>query len=192
MNFTRIGASLLVALWSVLLVAILPTGTTAADKDDLAIALAGGKLTMKAPKDWIRKKPRTRIVEHEFAVTAVKGDKINGRVTFMRAGGGVEANIQRWMNQFTQPDGKLTKERTVIKKLKIAGQQVRWVDIRGTYKDRRGPVAPAVLRKDYRMLGAIIGVKDLGDYFVKLYGPRRTISDSEKSFEGLIKSLRVK
>ena len=49
---------------------------------DLAIALAGGKVTMTAPEGWEKKKPRVRIIAYEFSAPAAKGDKIAARITF--------------------------------------------------------------------------------------------------------------
>src|SRR5450432_3402808 len=49
------------------------------------------------------------MVEHEFAIPASKGDSADGRLTVMAAGGGIDANIDRWYGQFTQPDGASTR-----------------------------------------------------------------------------------
>jgi hypothetical protein len=42
------------------------------------------------------------------------------------------------------------------------------------------------------MLGAIIATRSLGDYFIKLTGPERTIAENEKAFLDMIESLRSK
>ncbi len=156
------------------------------------IDLAGGKLELTAPPNWMRKQPKVRIIEHEFAVPAVEGDTGDGRVTIMGAGGGVQANIDRWLGQFSQPDGGSTKERAKVEKLSVDGQDVHLVDISGTFKDQRGPVAPAVERPKYRMLAAIIPTNGRGDYFIKFYGPERTVAENEKAFLAMIKSLEQK
>jgi hypothetical protein len=154
--------------------------------------LASGKLELTAPANWVRKQPRTRIVQYEFAIPAAKGDPINGRLTVMAAGGGVEANIERWFGQFTQPDGSSTKKRGKVKTKQVAGQDVHLVDISGTFKDQRGPVAPAVQRPKYRMLAAIIETQSAGDYFVKFYGPEKTVAENEKAFFNMIDRLEQK
>jgi hypothetical protein len=154
--------------------------------------LAGGKLELTAPATWQRKQPKTRIVEHEFAIGASKGDPADGRLTVMGAGGGVQANVERWYGQFTQPDGGSTKERAKVKKIHVGGQDVTLVDISGTFRDQPGPVAPVVERPKYRMLAAIIETKSLGDYFIKFYGPQRTVTDNEKAFLEMIDSLESK
>ena len=132
------------------------------------------------------------IIEHEFAIPAAKGDAADGRMTVMGAGGGIEANIERWYGQFTQPDGGSTRERAKVKKIKAGGQDVHLVDISGTFKDQRGPAAPAAERPKYRMLAAIIVTQSLGNYFVKLYGPERTVADQEKAFVTMIEGLTHK
>jgi hypothetical protein len=156
------------------------------------VKLAGGKLQLTAPASWTRKRPATAIVEHEFAVAPVKGDEAEGRLTIMAAGGGVDANIERWFGQFTQPDGGSTRDRAKVKQIKAGGENVHLVDVSGTFKDQRGPMAPAVERPKFRMLAAIIETKSLGNYFIKFYGPERTIADNEKAFATMIEGLEHK
>jgi hypothetical protein len=171
--------------------AVLGSALVEAQDSPATINLAGGELRLKAPASWTRKRPQTSIVEHEFAAAPSKGDTAEGRMTIMAAGGGVEANVDRWIGQFTQPDGASTKDRAKIKKIKVAGEDVHLVDISGTFKDQRGPVAPAVERPKYRMLGAIIATKS-GSYFLKFYGPERTIADNESAFVGMVEGLEHK
>ena len=147
------------------------------------------KLT--APEGWVSKQPRTKIVEHEFAVPAVKGDELDGRVTVMGAAGSIDANIERWHKQFTQPDGSATKDKAKVEKKKIAGQEVIVVDISGNYMDSPGPQAPGVERKDYRMLAAIVQTKN-GNVFIKFYGPQKTVTESAAGFNKMLDSLQSK
>lgn len=156
------------------------------------ILLGDGKVSMQSPAAWQSKKPRTNIVDFEFAIPAIEGDKIDGRVTVMGAGGSIEANVGRWVGQFVQPDRTPTLKRTQREKIEIAGQQVHLVDITGNYRDQpRGPFGPTVKREKYRMLAAIIVTDKLGQYFVKAVGPRRTIAANEDAFKKMIKSLAV-
>ena len=140
----------------------------------------------------MRKQPKTRIVEHEFAIPVVGGDEIEGRFTVMGAGGGVDANIQRWLGQFTQPDGSSTKEKSKVQKMQINGVEVHYVDIAGDFKDQPGPFAPAVTRENYRMLGAIIVTEKAGMHFLKLYGPKATVSGQEEPFKQMLNGLKVR
>ena len=156
------------------------------------IELAKGKLVLPAPAAWKRVKPRVKIIEVEIQVPPAENERIPGRITMMAATGSIKANIQRWMGQFKQPDAKSTREKAKVDELKIDGLTVHVVDISGTYLDRRGPFAPATERRDYRMLGAIIQTKKAGNYFVKFYGPEKTVAENEKAFFNMIDRLEQK
>ena len=150
-----------------------------------------GKFKITAPAEWKQQQPKSRILAYEFSAPAAEGDKTDGRMTVMAAGGSVEDNINRWYGQFTQPDGGSTKDKAKVEKRTIAGQEVHIVDLSGTFKDQAGPFAPAVEREKYRMLAAII-VTEEANFFVKFYGPQRTIAEEEKAFRGMINSLSAK
>ncbi|HEY4310248.1 MAG TPA: hypothetical protein VGN12_12430 [Pirellulales bacterium] len=152
----------------------------------------GGAFQLNSPETWVSREPRTRIVEHEFAVPKAEGDDQDGRVTVMGAGGGVAANIDRWYQQFSQPDGSNTKERAKVEKKEIGGQSVTIVDLSGTYTDRPAPMAPGVERPNYRMLGAIIETKQNGNHFIKFYGPERTVTANAEAFRKMLDSIRQK
>lgn len=163
-----------------------PAAEKAAEPGDRTIVL-GETLRMTAPERWVPKRPAMRMIAYELAVPAVEGDAQDGRVTVMTAGGTVEANIERWAGQFSQPDGAATKPKTETKT--VAGQEVHLVDLAGTYKDARGPFAPAVERHGYRMLAAIIPTAE-GAYFVKFYGPTKTVSENEGAFRSMIEGMK--
>ena len=176
------------------LLAFLTTAAQSAD-EERTITLADGKLTLQSPANWVRKEPKVRIIEHEFAVEGKKGQDA-GRVTIMGAGGSIQQNIDRWIGQFSQPDGKKSKEKAKTEKKKIAGLEIHIVDIAGTYKDApAGPFAggKTIERENYRMLAAIIpGGPSVGNYFIKFYGPADVVKENEKAFHAMIESLTKK
>jgi hypothetical protein len=113
-------------------------------------------------------------------------------MTVMGAGGTVEANIDRWYGQFTQPDGKPTKDKATTKKIDVAGCKVTLVDIPGTYKDSPGgPFAggQTVERPDYRMLAAIVETGDQGNHFLKFYGPAATVGKHAAGFQKMVEGM---
>ena len=154
-----------------------------------------GKIEFKAPAGWAKKTPKSRIIEVEYEIPAAKGDELAGRLTVMGAGGSIEANIDRWIGQFVQPGGGDSKDKAKIEKLKVSGQDVQMVDISGTYKDSPGgPLAggKTVDRENYRMIAAIVQTKSEGNYFLKFYGPKATVTENEKAFRDLVDSMQVK
>jgi len=174
-----------------------PRTVRADEKSDHKIDVADGKIVFTAPASWDRKTPRVKFIEHEFAVPAAKGDSEDGRVTVMGAGGSVEANVDRWIGQFKQPDGSETKNVVpeADRKQRIAGLEVQMIDLAGTYHDNPTPFAPnskAVDRDDYRMLAAIVVAPKLGNYFIKFYGPKQTVGDHAEEFKKMIAGLELK
>lgn len=148
-----------------------------------------GKLAFTAPAAFARQQPRSQIVAYEFSTKPAEGDKQAGRLTVMISGGGVEQNIARWYGQFTQPDGKETKDRAKTEKKEIAGETAHFVDIAGTYDDKPGPFAPGVKRENYRMLAAIVPSAE-GLVFFKFYGPEKTVAAGADDFRKFIESAK--
>ena len=172
----------------------IPAVMQAADEApaDTTFTVADGKMTFKAPAGWVKKMPRSRIVEVEFEIPAAKDDTAAGRLTMMGAGGEVQANIDRWVGQFKQEDGSDTKAK--VEKLTVADCEVHYVDLSGTYMDNPAPFsgAKAIPRDNYRQLSVIILNKKVGNYFLKFYGPKATVAENEKAFRDLVGSLTVK
>lgn len=180
--------------------------THAQDAAAKTIELAGGKIVLPVPKEWKKEEPKSRIVQYEFSAPAAKeGEPAKdaeakpadlARITIMGAGGGVEANLDRWYTQFEQPKGGSTKEKAKLDKFEAGGQTVHYVDVSGSFKDSMGagPFSgkPAVLRENYRMLGAIIMTEDLGEYFIKITGPEELLGELDESFKAMLKELKTK
>lgn len=160
------------------------------------ISLADGKLVLQGPKSWQVKRPSSGIVEFEFAIPKAEGDETDGRMTVMGAGGSIDANVDRWLGQFRDSDGKpLGKDAAKTDKREIAGMNVVVVDMAGTYIDKPGgPFAPgpSVERENYRMLAAIVQTKGAGNYFFKFYGPEKTVAANEKPFLQMLETLKSK
>ncbi len=145
---------------------------------------------LKVPGDFKRTKPANRIIEHEFQAKAGEGDDVKtARVTFMAAGGDVEANIQRWKGQFS--GGKEEEQKT--EEMKLGQWQVHVVDVTGSYGERTGggPFAPGrvVQRQGYAMTGAILVHPAGRKYFVKMIGPAEVVKANRKAFVGMIKTI---
>jgi hypothetical protein len=170
---------------------------TEAGPETRVFTIADGGFSLRAPAGWQRVQPKSGIVETEFAIpsegAAADGAPAQpGRMTVMGAGGTVQANIDRWYGQFTQPDGSETKTKATTKKLDLAGCKVTLVDIPGTYKDSPGgPFAGgrAVDRPDYRMLAAIVETPDRGNHFLKFYGPAKTVAAHADGFRTMVEGM---
>jgi hypothetical protein len=104
-------------------------------------------------------------------------------------GGSVDANLDRWISQFLQADGKPSKAAAKIAKRAIHGIPVTTVDVSGAYTGMAGPTAqqgPAV--SGYRMLGAIAEGPQ-GSIFFKFTGPAKTVAANQAAFDKMLASL---
>lgn len=105
-------------------------------------------------------------------------------------GGSVEANLDRWIGQFLQADGKASKAAAKIAKRSIHGFQVTTVDVSGAYTGMGGPTAqPGPAMPGYRMLGAIVEGPQ-GSIFIKFTGPAKTIGTNQPAFDKMLASLQ--
>jgi hypothetical protein len=187
----------------VLLLGVLVTLTAsfakAQDAKTTTVELADGKITLVAPQEWVKGQPKSNIVQYEFSAPKVEDkDKDKAaRITFTASGGTIEANIDRWYTQFEQADKSSTKDKAKVEKFDAGGQTIHWVDIPGTFKDTMGagPFAPSkapTMRENYRMLGAIIETKGMGNHYVKITGPADTVEKLAEGFKKMLKELKVK
>jgi hypothetical protein len=172
-----------------------PAGETTekAAPEPIKVVVAGGNIQFTASGKWKPVTPRSRMLESELQIPKVGDDENNGRLTIMGAGGDIDANINRWKGQFTQPNGSDTSDKTKVEEKKIADQTVHMVDITGTFLDSvGGPMSgKKVERTNYRMLAAIIETDANGKYFVKFYGPKATVDKNAKAFKKMIESLKM-
>jgi hypothetical protein len=101
-------------------------------------------------------------------------------------GGGLDANLQRWMGEF-QP-----LEKHDIRKLKPGGFETTRILARGNYvaHSMRSAEAPGE-KPDWALLGAIVSGPS-GDVFFKLTGPAATVDAAVKDFDGMLGSMKKK
>ncbi len=142
---------------------------------------AGGELRVAAPEGWVVVQPKVSMIQAEFALPHVEGDKKDGRLTVMAAGGTVEMNVDRWRGQFSDLKDKPVEE------IDVSGTKVTLVDLSGTFNEQRG-MGPVTQRPAYRMLAAILETPD-GLLFVKGYGPESTMAKYAKDFRPFVESL---
>jgi hypothetical protein len=190
-------AFFMAAMGSLGLLAGMRTASAQEPAQGPAFTIADGSLSLEAPEGFVRVRPSSGMVEIEFGIPSEgKGEDgaelPPGRMTVMGAGGSIQANIDRWCGQFTQPDGGDTKDKTVTKTFKVAGATVTMVDIQGTYLDQPGgPFAggKTIQRPGYRMLAGIVETPDAGNYFLKFYGPAVTVEKHAEGFKKMLESM---
>jgi hypothetical protein len=106
-------------------------------------------------------------------------------------GGSVQANLDRWVAQMTQPDGRDSKDVATIAERQVAGLKITTLDVSGTFDGGMGPMMAhkPEPQPDQRMLGAIADGPQ-GPVFFKLVGPQATVAAAEPAVRVLVGSLK--
>ena len=129
-----------------------------------------------------------------YSTPPAEGDSEPGEVAVFyfgpQEGGTVDANVNRWFNQFDQEDGRATSEVAERETIEVDGMRVTLVRASGTYNAAAGPMAPrADLRPGYRLIGAIAEGPE-GAVFFKFTGPDRSVLEQEANFALLVDSIQ--
>lgn len=154
---------------------------------------AGG-LTWQASKPLESQPPASAMRAAEYKV-AGEGPDMDATLTVYYfgagQGGSVQSNLDRWIGQFSQPDGKSSQEAASITKVKSGAIPVTKLDLRGNYAGGMAPMmgqSPKPL-EDQRLLGAIAEGPE-GSVFFKLIGPSKTVASAESAFNDLVASIK--
>lgn len=156
-----------------------------------ANAETAGGLSWTAPAGWKSQPQQMRAAN--YVIPAAGADSEGGEcgVYFFGSGqgGGVEANVQRWIGQFRAPDGGPADGLAKRSNETINGVKVTTVDVTGTYMFKAFPMArEATPKPGYRMLAAIAEGPE-GPIFFKLTAPKATADAAERDFRRMLGAL---
>jgi hypothetical protein len=159
----------------------------------LVQAQPSGRLTFTAPDGWHSRPASSGMRVAEFILPKAAGDPEDGDLVlyfFGGQGGDVEANVNRWLGQMEQPDGKPSKDRATRESKTINGLAVTVLDITGTYVAEVRPGSTERFNKPgFRMRTAVVQTPR-GPHFVKMVGPAKTIARWNEAFAGFLASLK--
>lgn len=159
----------------------------------MLIALLAAGLTFTTPDGWQQGKPESSMRVAEFTLPRADGDAEDAQLVlyfFGGQGGSVDANIQRWVGQIQQADGKPSS--AVAKKITrtVNGLSVTLLDVSGTYVAETAPGSSVHNNKpNYRLRAGVVETPN-GPYFIKLTGPAKTIATMDRAFEKFVSSLK--
>jgi hypothetical protein len=172
-----------------------PTGGTTESAASTPTELAGAALNSAGGVKWtpparwqVKPGDGMRLVTYLVPAASGDGEGAECPVFFFGPGdgGGVQANIDRWIGQFKQPDGRNSKEVARQKTETINGFKVTIVDVTGTFSG--GTMTAGGDKAGSRLLGAIVEGPQSSIFF-KLIGPARTVTAAESEFQSLLRSL---
>ncbi len=141
------------------------------------------------PASWRRVDPKSSMRKASYAIPKAKGDPEDGELHLFyfgpKFGGGVDANVDRWLAQF--PD--TPRDQAKRSDREVGGHKQTLVEIeRGLFMSGP-PMGKKVPKKDFALLGAIVS-SPTGHYFFKMTGPMATVKAARKDFIGLLDSIK--
>lgn len=144
----------------------------------VALGLPRGGLTFDAPDGWRALTPTSSMRYAEFELPRADGDAEAASLIvyyFGGSGGGVDANLERWLGQMVQPDGRASRDVAETRTFESGGLPITHLTVGGTYVAEIRPGAPGRYEKPgFTLQAAVVETPD-GPYFVKLVGPARTV-----------------
>jgi hypothetical protein len=158
-----------------------------------AAAVSNAGLEFSPSAGWISEPPSSSNRQAQYRLPRTEGDPEDAELAiyhFPGGGGTPQANVERWIGQFTRPDGSPASDTVNITHKSIRGIPVTVVDVSGTFagsmmtmQKNRGSKA------NFRLLGAIAEAGN-GLWFVKLTGPAKTVAKWQSSFESFLESIK--
>jgi hypothetical protein len=159
----------------------------------LAAYLIAAGLTFTTPQGWQSSKPGSSMRVAEFTLPRAAGDTEDAQLViyyFGGSGGSVDANIDRWVGQIQQPDGKPSGAAAKKQSRTFNGLAVSLVDVDGTYVAETAPGSTERHNKpNFRLRAGVVQTPN-GPYFIKLTGPARTVTAWDRAYDQFLSSLR--
>lgn len=155
-----------------------PTAPASRPTEPYTKSMAGYRFTV--PADWEAQPPKSEFVLGEFSIPGEGGP---ARLTLSSAGGGIEANLDRWRGQVQRgPKDPEPRE----SEIEFDGTKGTLLELAGTYSDMFSGGSPT---RDWRMLGVAVPIGGT-NYFLKLTGPAGTVDPRRDEFVKFVTSAR--
>ena len=168
-----------------------PTGiqfTLAADRDTIA------GISFRPVEQWVEL-PASGMRKAQWMYGPLEDEKDSAVCVVYyfgpTSGGGVQANLDRWINQMSLHDGRNPKEAAIQYTLDIDGMTAHVLSLYGTYNESMSPMQTgnAVAHENYRMV-AVIFEGPQGSVFFKLTGPDYTARAMIEGFMPMMNDVK--
>jgi len=146
-----------------------------------AVEAKVGPLTLTVPGEWRSLAIKSPMRKAQWALPAAAG-AADADLTVFHFGaqaGSLQANLDRWKNQFQQAPADNATTTTVARK----GQSpITVLEVAGTYVAEKTPGGgERYQEKDWRLLAAVVETGD-GAFYFKLVGPAATVAKWKDAF----------
>jgi hypothetical protein len=168
--------------------AIAPQAPAHAEAD----SRSAGELVFTPAPGWTVETPSSAMRKGQYRLPRAESDSEDASLVvyyFGGQGGSVQANIDRWVGQFEQPDGRASQDVLRSSLRRVNGMDATEIELSGTYVAETSPGSGERLRKEgWRMLAVILQAKE-GPYYLKLVGPEATVARWEQSFRAFVDAV---
>lgn len=137
-------------------------------------------LAYELPEGW-KKEATSQFRTLNFSF----GGDGEGECYVSRAGGGLEANLNRWRGQMGLAAAS-AEDFQALPKRKLFGMEATYAELDGEFK-AMGAAEP---KPNYRMVGLVLSLPDVS-FFVKMTGPKELVIANEGSFSKFCESLKL-
>jgi hypothetical protein len=154
--------------------------------------VALGPFSLQVPAGWQEKPSTSSMRAAQFELPASSGTAELIVYYFGESGAGtVRDNIDRWLDQFKQEDGKSSRDAAQIEQIQVAGQDTSLVSVSGRYVAAAMPGGEPQDKPNQSLLAAIV-TSPHGPYYFRLIGDAAAVSAHTAEFRQLLASLKLR
>lgn len=168
-----------------------PAQPSAASSGQQTAAIGG--ITWDVPEGWTATPVRSAMRKAQYTLTAETAGEAGELVVFYFGpgeGGTVDANIDRWINQFRDAAGNPPAgDRVRRESFESNGFRVSVVETEGRYDPGSMGPGPRGPQDGYKLVGAVVETPQ-GPWFFKATGPAATIDTHRDRVFALLRSVR--
>lgn len=149
-----------------------------------------GGLTFNRPDGWLYEHPASAMRRAELGVRDTAGTA--GLVVYFfgnQGAGSAQANVERWVGQFKNPDGSPLVDVQPVKR-KVAGFRVTQVEVAGTYIGGMGAGSQVAEQPGQRMIATIVNTRS-GPYYFKFLGADKVVTENRQALEAVFQSMKA-
>jgi len=148
-----------------------------------------GAIAFKVPANWEAQPPKSTMRVAQVGAPGSAGPA--QLIVFFfgpQGAGSAQDNIDRWIGQFTNPDGSPVTDAKRTSS-KISGLDVAKVEVAGQFASGMGaPGQPQTAQAGQRLIAAIVSTGG-GPYYFKFLGPSATVTENAAAFDELLASI---
>ncbi len=142
-------------------------------------------VTYDVPETWTGRPPASSMRVAEWALP---GDAVCALFTFP-GGGSVDANFQRWLGQFEQPDGTPSADVARRMSMDVSGVNVEFLQVTGTLNAPNAQMnGPGEQLPNHGLFGAVFSTQP-APYFLKCTGPAAAIQEQAEELTAFVSSF---